>query len=70
MDTREGNKVLICHVAIMAFLNQMQRRGRDAAEVAAAVNYLEQMDKSTNGISPTPWGYYLIRNEKDFRPVA
>ena len=30
-----GNKVLICHVAFMGFLNQMQRRGRDAAEVAA-----------------------------------
>ena len=34
-----GNKVLIRHVAIMGFLNQMQRRGRDAAEVAAAVNH-------------------------------
>lgn len=42
---RGGNKVLICHVATMAFLNQMQRRGRDAAEVAAAVNNLEQMDR-------------------------
>ena len=63
VDSREGNKVLICHVAYMGFLNQMQRRGRDAAEIAAAVNYLDQMDKSTNGISPTPWGYYSIRNE-------
>ena len=30
--------MLIRHVAIMGFLNQMQRRGRDAAEVAASVN--------------------------------
>ena len=29
--------MLIRHVAIMGFLNQMERRGRDAAEVAAAV---------------------------------